>query len=247
MKIAMSSMILGLSIVFSTAAFATAQTGDVLPTANDVVAKMVQQDAQRKSQLSGYTATRHYVAVNEERKAEMLVKVTCASDGAKQFAILSEDGSSTIRRHVFYKMLKEETEASSRGTSKSTHITPANYEFQLLGKDVINEHPAYLLHITPKEDNKYLINGKIWVDATDYSIVRIEGSPARNPSFWTRSVHFVHTYQKVGPFWFASSTHSVSKIRIFGDAELTIENSGYTLNPPDTNTAKADFQSRLPQ
>ena len=247
MKIAINSMIVGLSIVLSAAGFATAQTGDVLPNADDVVAKMVQQDAQRKSQLSGYTATRHYVAVNEERKAEMLVKVTCTSDGAKHFTILSEDGSSTIRRHVFYKMLKEETEASSRSTSNSTHITPANYEFQLIGKDVINERPTYLLHITPKEDNKYLIDGKIWVDATDYSIVRIEGSPAHNPSFWTRNVHFVHTYQKVGPFWFAASTHSVSEIRIFGDAELTIQNSDYTLSPPDSNTAKADFPARLPQ
>jgi len=247
MRIVMNSMILGLSIVLSTAGFATAQTGDVLPNADDVVSKMVQQDAQRKSQLSGYTATRHYVAANEERKAEMLVKVTCASDGVKQLTILSEEGSGAIRRHVFYKMLKEETEASSRGTSNSTRITPANYEFQLIGKDVINERPAYLLRITPKEDNKYLIEGKIWVDATDYSIVRIEGSPAKNPSFWTRNVHFVHTYQKVGPFWFAASTHSVSEIRIFGEAELTIQNSDYTLNPPDNNTAKADLPARLAQ
>jgi hypothetical protein len=171
--------------------------------------------------------------------------VTCASDGAKQFTILSEDGSSTIRRHVFYKMLREEEEASSRGTSNSTRITPANYEFQLIGKDIINERLAYLLRITPKEDNKYLIDGKIWVDATDYSIVRIEGSPTKNPSFWTRNVHFVHTYQKVGPFWFAASTHSVSEIRIFGDADLTIENSEYTLSPPDTNTANAEFPARL--
>ena len=66
----MNSMILGLSIVLSTAGFATAQTGDVLPNADDVVAKMVQQDAQRKSQLSGYTATRHYVAANEERHTQ---------------------------------------------------------------------------------------------------------------------------------------------------------------------------------
>jgi hypothetical protein len=142
-------------------------------------------------------------------------------------------------------MLKEETEASRRGTRNSTRITPANYEFRLTGNDIVDGRPAYVLQVTPKEENKYLIDGMIWVDATDYSIVRIEGRPARNPSFWTRSVHFVHTYQKVGPFWFAASTHSVSQIRVFGDAELTIKNSGYTLNTPGNRTPEADYQARL--
>jgi hypothetical protein len=175
----------------------------------------------------------------------MVVGITCASNGDKEFAILSEQGSSAIRKHVFHKMLQEETEASRRDTSGSTRITPDNYEFQLTGKEVMEERPAYLLRVIPKTHNKYLIDGRIWVDATDYSIVRIEGSPARNPSFWTRDVHFVHTYQKVGPFWFAASTHSVSEIRIFGEAELTIENSNYTLNRPDSRTAKAEVPAGL--
>jgi hypothetical protein len=142
-------------------------------------------------------------------------------------------------------MLQEEIEASRRDTSGSTRITPDNYEFHLLGKEVMEERPAYLLRVTPKTHSKYLIDGRIWVDATDYSIVRIEGSPAQDPSFWTHDVHFVHTYQKVGPFWFAASTHSVSEIRIFGEAELTIENSNYTLNRSDNRTAKAEFPAGL--
>jgi len=76
---------------------------------------------------------------------------------------------------------------------------------------------------------------------------RIEGQPARNPSFWIRSVHFVHTYEKVGPFWFASATRTKSEIRIFGSSELTIENSDYTLNPPIDHITEADRQARLIQ
>jgi hypothetical protein len=50
----------------------------------------------------------------------MVVAVTCAENSEKQFTILSEDGSYAIRKHVFYKMLKEETEASRRGTRNHT-------------------------------------------------------------------------------------------------------------------------------
>jgi outer membrane lipoprotein-sorting protein len=243
MKVAMNSAILALLLGFLTTTIVTAQTDDPQATAGAIVERVLEQDALRRAQLNGYTATRHYIAVNKQRRAEMLVEITCTTNNGKRFTILSEEGSSAIRKHVFYKMLQEEIEASRRDTSGSTRITPDNYEFQLLGKEVIEERPAYVLRVIPKNQNKYLIDGRIWVDATDYSIVRIEGSPARNPSFWTRDVHFVHTYQKVGPFWLAASTHSMSEIRIFGEAELTIQTSHYTLNPPDNRTAKAEFQA----
>jgi hypothetical protein len=244
MKIAMNSPILTVLVFFMTG-LATAQTGGVLPRAEDVVTKMIQQDALRKAQLNGYTAMRHYIAVNKQHRAEMFVGVTCASDGEKRFTILSEEGSSVIRKHVFDRALKEEAEASRRKTNDSTRITPANYEFQLIGRDLIGGRPSYVLRVTPKDNNKYLIDGKIWVDAIDYSIVRIEGTPARNPSFWAHDVHFVHTYQKIGPFWLAASTRSESEITMFGLADLTIENSNYRLNPPDNHAAKADFPVRF--
>jgi hypothetical protein len=57
----------------------------------------------------------------------------------------------------------------------------------------------------------------------------------------------VHTYEKVGPFWFASATDTKSEIRIFGSSELTIENADYTLNPPIDHMTEADRQARLIQ
>ena len=247
MKLTLQRAFFTLAIVLSAATFASAQTGDPLPSAEDVVVKMMRFDAQRQSQLTGYTAIRHYVAVNKSRRAEMLVHVDCGSDGAKQFTVLSEEGSGSIRKHVFHKLLSEETEASRHGTRTSTRLIPANYDFQVVGQEMLETGPAYVLAVSPKTANKYLIDGKIWVDANDYSIVRIEGQPARNPSFWVRKVHFVHTYEKVGAFWFASATHTDSEIRIFGSSELTIENCDYALNPPIDHVTEADRQARLIQ
>jgi outer membrane lipoprotein-sorting protein len=249
MKLTINNALFSLMFVLL-ATLASAQASAPLPSAEDVVAKMMRFDAQRQSELTGYTATRHYVAVNKQRRAEMVVRVDCARDGAKQFTILSEEGSGSIRKHVFQKLLSEETEASRRGTRNNTRLTPANYDFQIAGQETLTTGPAYVLEVSPRTPNKYLINGKIWVDANDFSIVRIEGQPASNPSFWVRNVHFVHTYQRVGQFWLASSTDTTSQVRIFGDSELTIENVDYKLNPPDmsnTTSIQLHSEARLAQ
>jgi len=226
------------------ATLAPAQAAASLPSAEEVVAKMMQFDAHRQSELTGYTATRRYVAVNKNRRAEMVVHVECASDGANQFTILSEEGSGAIRKHLFQKLLSGETDASRRGTRNNTRLTPANYDFQVVGQETLQTGPAYILEVSPRTPNKYLIRGKIWVDANDYSIVRIDAQPARNPSFWVHDVHFVHTYQKVGEFWFASSTDTTSQVRIFGDSELTIETADYKLNPPhQSNTTSIELNN----
>jgi hypothetical protein len=51
----------------------------------------------------------------------------------------------------------------------------------------------------------------------------------------------------VGQFWFASSTHTTSEVRIFGTAELTIDNSGYALNPPRDRSSERAREARLYQ
>ena len=245
MRLSIETAISILAFVLSAAATASPQTGEPLPSADDVVARMLQGDVERRSELTGYTALRHYVAVNKDRRAEMLVRVDCSSDGSKQFTILSDGGSSSIRKHVFNKMLNEESEASRRETRDGRRITPANYKFQTIGRETLDTGPAYVLAIIPKTENKYLIEGRIWVNTKDSSIVRIEGQPARNPSFWVHDVHFVHTYQRVGQFWFASSTRSTSEVRVFGPSELTIENYDYSLHSPNNRAPEANSLARL--
>ncbi len=100
----------------------------------------------------------------------------------------------------------------------------------MVGTEYVDERPAYVIAIAPKTPNKYLMQARIWIDADEYAIVRIEGKPAKNPSFWTKSVHFVHKYEKRGSFWFPVSDRSVTDVRIFGSTEVTIEYFDYAPN-----------------
>jgi negative regulator of sigma E activity len=204
----------------------------------DIVARMMERDHQRQSELRGYTSTRRYVLVNEKhhKRAEMTVKLRCLEDGSKQFETISASGWSAARSHVFPRLLEGEREASLPGARDRSRITPENYSFDLVGTDVIEGHAAYVIEVTPKAQNKYLIHGRIWVDREDYAIMRIEGMPAKPPSFWVKSVHFVHSYYKTGSFWFPSSDRSLTNARIVGNSELTIEYFDYTPDVALTST-----------
>jgi hypothetical protein len=142
-------------------------------------------------------------------------------------------------------MLEEETNVSHRETRESTRIVPGNYSFEMVGTDVVDGRLAYVLQIHPKIKSKYLIRGRIWVDAADYAIARIDGSPAQNPSFWTKRVHFVHTYRKVGNLWLAASTKSVTEVRIFGTAELSISDFDYSPISSASRSIDPQTEARL--
>src|SRR5579862_4968401 len=216
------------SLIFA-GAMAAQELGQQLPSANDVVAKMMEHDNQRQAALHGYTATRRYVLENSRhhRRAEMLVNVTCLANGSKQFQTVSATGWGIARSHVFPKLLEGESEASLPDARELSRITPENYSFEMIGTESIDQRSAYVLAIAPRKQNKYLVRGRIWVDLDEYAIVRIEGKPAKNPSFWTKSVHFVHTYQKSGEFWLPASDRSVTDARLVGTTELTIEYLDY--------------------
>jgi MucB/RseB family protein len=234
-----------LILPISAIALAASNLHAELPSPDQVIARMLERDREWQSSLDGYTARRRYVLENtrHHKRAEMLVRMKCVKDGSKEFEIVSSAGWGVVRNHVFPRLLAAETDASQPGLRERSRIIPENYSFQMAGTDIVNDRPAYVITVTPKTSNKYLIKGKIWVDAEEYAIVRIEGQPAKNPSFWTKSVHFVHTYAKQGPFWLPLSDESVTDVRILGATDLKIDYFGYLPNDPAAPLVEASERS----
>jgi hypothetical protein len=219
-----------------------------LPSVDDVVGKMMERDNQRQAALHGYTAVRRYVLENSRhhKRAEMLVTIKCLDNGSKEFQTVSATGWSAARNHVFPKLLESESEASLPDVRERSRITPENYSFEMIGTDFIDQHAAYVIGIAPKTHDKYLVRGKIWVDADDYAIVRIEGEPAKSPSFWIKSTHFIHSYQKSGIFWLPSYDRSMTDARIVGATELRIEYFDYAANATSLAASRAPAAGSLP-
>jgi len=159
----------------------------------------------------------------------MVVTLDYRSPNTKNFSIVSQSGSKFIIDHVFKKLLEGEQEASNQENKRRTALDSTNYNFTLAGYEATPEGHCYVIEVAPKTNNKYLYRGKIWVDARDFAVARIEVEPAKNPSFWIKRTEIRHQYVKVGDFWLPAVNHTQSWIRLGGRADLSIEYKDYKL------------------
>ena len=189
------------------------------------------RNAERTAKLNRYTSTRNYdVSYNGFPHKQASMKVIANYDqGHKTFNIVSESGSKILIDHVLHRLLTSEQEAEAN--KSQTALTQDNYNFTLLGSETKDNRLCYVLEVTAKRRNKFLYNGKIWIDATDFAVTHVEAHPAVNPSFWITGTDIQHQYQKVGEFWLPLSNRSVTAVRIGGKAILTINYGDYKINP----------------
>lgn len=215
-------------------------------TGEQVVANMVEMNKRRAEALQSYTSTREYhleLHGTLNKRADVVARMTYHSPDRKEFQIVSATGSKFLRDSVLKRLIKAEEEATQKENRERTDINPANYDFSLEGVERTPQRQFYVLMAAPKVENKFLFKGKIWVDAQDYAIARIEGEPAKNPSWWTLRNDFQHSYKKVGDFWLPARNETVTRVRIFGRSLLTIEYKDYELTeahsfqPLDDKTA----------
>jgi outer membrane lipoprotein-sorting protein len=157
------------------------------------------------------------------------VNMTYRAPDSKEFAVVSETGSKFVIDHIFQKLLEGEQEAAGEENRKQTALSTENYDFTLAGYEVTSDGAQYVLNLLPKTKNKFLYRGKIWVDAKDFAVVRIEGEPAKNPSFWIKKTEVKHRYIKVNDFWLPAENHTESVIRLGGRAVLSIEYKDYKI------------------
>src|SRR5579859_7722695 len=122
-------------------AMAAEESAGLLPSADDVVARMVERDGQRQAALHGYTSARRYILENPHRhkRAEMLVNMECLEDGVKRFQTVSTSGWGAVRNHLFPRLLESEIEASMPDARDRSRITPQNYSFAMIGRDTVNQ------------------------------------------------------------------------------------------------------------
>ncbi len=199
----------------------------------EIVTNLIQRNLERARALGAYQGTRiyrlEYHGFPGSRAAEMTVDVKYSTPGTKEFSIRSEKGSQLIIDRVFKRMLQSEKAAAAEENQSHVALNRDNYNFTLDGYESTPSGLAYILSVAPRTDDKLLYRGRIWVDAEDFAVVRIDAVPAKNPSFWTKDTRIEQTYAKVGDFWLPLSNRSTSDIRLGGHAAFTIDYRDYQI------------------
>jgi hypothetical protein len=203
-------------------------------TAIQIFDELLAHNALRAATLVNYTAFRTYQVVDVQGKvhAEEVGRMEYLAPDQKRFVVTSEKGSAVVRRLALNALIASEVETAAGKQHHDSAISPANYTLDVLGEQQVGPYHCFVAQAVPKRRDKYLFEGKVWIDAEDYAVVRIEGHPAKKLSFWIQRADFVRQYQKIDSFWLPQRDMTFVDVRLYGKKVLTIDHHDYSVNSP---------------
>jgi hypothetical protein len=195
------------------------------PSVETIIERMMTHNDLQDRRLKEYEVMRTFYAANPRFKldATLLVQTSFQQPEKMDSKVMHLQGSQLIREHVFDKILEAENETRTKKAKRDVDLTPANYNFRWIGSDDCGGRSCYHLGLSPKRKDKYALEGEVWIDAEDYAIVRVHGSPSKRPSFWTTRTEIDRRYKRTEGVWLTDRIESNSDIRIAGHSHLSID------------------------
>lgn len=222
-------------------AAAHAQAGDAVYQKIDAAVQ------QRTENIAGFTDTEKYDVYRgkdeEHPAAEITVRMTYRRGVGRSYRILSQGGSDLIRKFGLVPLLNAETRLSVPGKLEHAWFTTDNYEMKLKSRqpEALEGRQCYELAIVPRHKAPNAIQGTLWVNADDGSIVKVEGVASRRPSILAGKTTMMREYQKVNGYAMATHARAESNSRIIGRTVVTVEYSRYHLDfYPNPTSLAAD-------
>ncbi len=222
--------------MFVVAALAFAQTNEPQPAVSMIVARMMAAIQGSKARSQPVTLRRDYQLFDKkwESKAQVVVRITFEPPDRRRYDIESSRGG--MGERILRDILTREMESPTAGSQKA--FSPENYDFQLLGEEMLDGRLCYLLALHPRREGKDVIRGRAWVDAETYRLHRVEGEPVKSPSWWIHDLHIVMSFAEVDGMWMRTLTHAVANVRFKGKYVMVSRNIDYVAVP-----AQSFFQS----
>jgi hypothetical protein len=134
--------------------------------------------------------------------SEVMAEINFVPPTTKTYKITEAQGNSSGEKMV-RALLDRETGSAKKGLG--SQISRANYDFVFLREETFGVVPEHVLRIVPKRKDKNLLRGQTWVDTTTFRIRRIEGVPAKSPSFWIEGIHITLQFADVNGMWISTS------------------------------------------
>jgi len=218
------------TIVSLFACWAEAQRSGSVLDVDGVVARMMAVRQENQARMRAYVVKRDYQLLDkaEQTKAQLIASIAYHPPDQKEYNI--ERSSGGIGGKVLRDILEKEAESTQQESRRQ--ISPQNYEFRLLGRETVDGRDCYVLSLVPRRDEKDLIRGKLWVDASDFRIHRLEGTPVKSPSWWIRDIHILMIFARVDGMWLHTFTQAVATVRFKGTYIMQSRDLEYSSTAP---------------
>ena len=209
------------------------------PSVDEIVSRMQQVQVEGRDHSVAYTVTREYQlsSVKSQRAtSQVMAQINFVPPSQKDYTVRKVDGSDR-GTDIVRRVLEHESEMASH--AELHELTARNYRFALVAQEPVDGQNCYVLQLTPKRNEPELVNGKAWVDAGNFQIRRIEGTPAKSPSWWIHDLHVTINYGAVHGIWTQVATKAVADVRLMGTHVLTSREI-------DLQTSSVDASNRPP-
>ena len=198
------------------------------PDLATIVQHVEQTQADIHSNTRPYQVTRQYLFYEGQDKpnadSSVVADVSYYPPDTKQFEIVNASGGGR-GQHVVKKVLEHESQMAEDWHKAG--ITSENYKFTLLGEETVRGRRCFVLGLEPRRNAKELLEGKSWVNTSNYRILQIQGEPAKSPSFWIKKLDVTLFFSEVEGMWLQTAIRAVADVRIFGRNILSERDLNY--------------------
>jgi hypothetical protein len=135
-----------------------------------------------------------------------------------------------IRRFGLDSILDSEKNINLPGNVEHSWIVSANYQMTLKpGKQQVDGRDCLVVAINPKSKAPNLIVGTLFVDAKDFTIVRLEGVSSKAPSIFAGVTHVMRQYANIDGFAMATHARAESTTFLYGKTIVKIDYTDYNI------------------
>jgi hypothetical protein len=187
----------------------------------------------RFENVLSFTDIEHYSvfrgADQTNAAAQMTVKVTYKKGVGKTYEILSQSGSGLVIKYGLRPLLDNEKAVNDPAKVTQSWFTSANYEMNLKPgvTQIIDDRPCLAFAIKPRHKAPQMVEGTLWLDARDHSLVEVEGIASKSPSIFAGTTHMMRRYTNMQGHAMATRARAESSSLLFGRTVVTIDYSNY--------------------
>ncbi len=174
-----------------------------------------------------------------------LTRTFTAQPRSLTYATVQFQGDSFVKTNVITKFLQSEVDHVQKGDSEQSALTEQNYKFSYKGLENVNGFTTHVYQVKPRKKRPGLFKGRIYLDAYNGNLRRMEGSLVKSPSFFVKSVEFVQDFADIQGFTMPTVLYSSAKARIIGRTLVNIVHKSYEVKAFVPTTASAPSSPSL--